>query len=56
MRRPCGLRAKLLRFCRNRAHVFRHFRADGPIRTGERGRGCADEAFGGVAQTGIEYL
>lgn len=52
VRRPRGLRAQLLRFVWNRAHVFCHFRADGAVRAGERGGGCAHEAFGRIAQAG----
>lgn len=52
LRRRGGLREKLLRGHRHSTDVFRHIRADGAVRVGQRGRRGADETSGRIAQTG----
>jgi len=52
LRQRGGLREKLLRRRRHSANVFRHFRADGAVRVGQRSGRRAHETSRGVPQTG----
>lgn len=47
-----GLHQELMRLTRDRAHLFRHLRADGAVCAGERGGCGAHETPGGQPQTG----